>query len=97
MTSPEPVLVVHALEARRYEITLAGHLAVLDYVPEPGRTVFTHTFVPPELRGRGLAELLVRRALDDARRANTLVVPECSYVAVFIQRHPEYQSLVAPL
>ena len=48
------------------------------------------------LRERGLAEQLVRRALADARSQNALVVPACSYVAAFIQRHPEYQGLLAP-
>lgn len=96
MTHPEPLSVVHAVAAHRYEIAVSGQLAVLDYISENGRTVFTHTFVPPELRGRGLAELLVRRALDDARRQNTVVVPACSYVAAFIQSHPEYQPLLAP-
>ncbi|MCM2275341.1 MAG: N-acetyltransferase, partial [Candidatus Didemnitutus sp.] len=60
-----------------------------------GRQIFTHTLVPPQLRGRGLAEALVRRALDDARAAGRKVVPACSYVDVFIQRHPDYQALRA--
>ena len=96
MNTPEPVTVVHAPDAHRYEIALAGRLAALDYTVENGRTVFTHTFVPHELRGRGLAEHLVRRALNDARSQKVVVFPACSYVATFIQRHPEYQSLLAP-
>ena len=55
---------------------------------------FTHTFVPGELRGRGIAELLVRTALEDARTAGHKVVPSCSYVAKFIERNPTYQSLL---
>jgi hypothetical protein len=96
MNPPEPATVVHHPTARRYEIAVAGHLALLDYTTANGRTVFTHTFVPPELRGRGLAELLVRRALADARSQNAVVVPACSYVAAFIQRHPEFHDLLAP-
>ncbi|MEJ1974628.1 MAG: GNAT family N-acetyltransferase [Lacunisphaera sp.] len=46
-------------------------------------------------RGRGIAEQLVRVALDDARAAGRKVVPACSYVAVFIKRHREYQELLA--
>jgi predicted GNAT family acetyltransferase len=51
--------------------------------------------VPPELRGRGIAEQLVRAALADARTAGNKVVPACSYVAKFIERHHEYQDLLA--
>lgn len=79
----------------RYETETDGHVSVLDYTRDGHRLVFTHTFVPPELRGRGVAELLVRAALDDARTAGHQVVPQCSYVAKFIARHAEYQPLLA--
>lgn len=85
----------HNPAAHRYEIDVNGQLAVAEYLAEGDRVILTHTFVPPELRGRGLAEKLVRRALEDARSQNAKVVPACSYVDAFIRRHPEYQSLLA--
>lgn len=85
----------HNPSAGRYEIEIDGALAVAEYELSEGRQVFTHTLVPPELRGRGLAEALVRRALDDAQAAGRVVVPACSYVAKFIERHAEYRGLVA--
>lgn len=85
----------HNPAANRYEIEIEGHLAVAEYVMEAGRQVFTHTLVPPELRGRGLAEALVRTAMDDARAAGRKVVPACSYVARFIEKNPEFADLVA--
>jgi uncharacterized protein len=88
-------VVHHNVEAHRYEVALPDQLAVAEYVFENGRMVFTHTFVPPEFRGRGIAEKLVRRALDDAHAKNVSVVPACSYVAAFIRRHPEYHALLA--
>lgn len=87
--------VTHNATEQRYEMTADGHLAVCDYELDAGRMVFTHTFVPPELRGRGIAEKLVRTALGDARSSGRKVVPACSYVAVFIQRNKEYQDLLA--
>jgi uncharacterized protein len=89
------VPVRHNPGASRYEIEINGQLAVADYVLQGDSMIFTHTFVPPDLRGGGLAAQLLRRALDDARAQNLKVVPACSYVATFIQRHPEYQSLMA--
>ena len=79
----------------RYEIEDAGVLAVADYEFVNGRQVFTHTWVPPEHRGRGYAEALVRTALNDARHNGRKVVPSCSYVAKFIERNEEYRSLLA--
>ncbi len=79
----------------RYETTIEGRVAYLTYEREgEDRIVFTHTIVPDELAGRGIAGTLVTRALDDARARNLKVVPQCSYVAAFIRRHPEYQDLM---
>ena len=80
--------------AGRYEATVDGKLCLADYVIEKRRVIFTHTFVPPELRGRDIAATLVRAALADARTRNLKVVPVCSCVAKFIERHPEYRDLV---
>jgi uncharacterized protein len=90
-----PIPVSHQAAARRYEAVVNGHLAVCEYELANGRMVFTHTLVPPELRGRGIAEALVRQALADARLAGRKVVPACSYVAKFIERHAEYADLLA--
>ena len=91
-TIPE---VRHNAGASRYEIEVDGRLAVAEYEVTGDRQVFTHTFVPGELRGRGLAEMLVQRALADARAAGRKIVPACSYVAKYIERHREYQDLLA--
>ena len=86
----------HDAPAQRFEILSDGHRSELDYVIEnEKRVVFTHTFVPPELRGRGLAEKLVRAALGWARHEGKRVVPACSYVAAFIERNPEFKELLA--
>jgi predicted GNAT family acetyltransferase len=90
------VQITHNAAAHRYEAVVDGHLSVCEYELAGGRMVFTHTVVPPELRGRGIAEKLVRAALAEARAVGRKVVPQCSYVARFIERHKEYQDLVAP-
>ncbi|MBL9214875.1 MAG: N-acetyltransferase [Opitutaceae bacterium] len=91
----EAIPVEHNEAASRYEARVDGHLSVAEYELDGPRMVFTHTVVPPELRGRGIAEQLVRRALADARLAGRRVVPACSYVAKFIERHREFQDLLA--
>jgi len=94
--SPPPAPVVrHNPAASRFEADVEGHLAVAEYSLEAGRMIFTHTLVPVELRGRGLAEKLVRAGLAEARTQGRRVVPACSYVAAFIERHAEFQDLLA--
>lgn len=90
----EAITVQHNAAAHRYEAVVDGHRSVCEYELVDGRMVFTHTLVPPELRGRGIAEQLVRAALADARAAGRKVVPACSYIAKFIERHKEFTDLV---
>lgn len=78
----------------RFEIKAGAHVAHLDYELQGEKVVITHTFAPVELRGTGLAEQLARAALDWTRRRGAKVAPACSYVARFIERHAEYQSLL---
>jgi len=89
------IQVRHNRAASRYEAEVDGHLAVAEYEQAGDRVVFTHTYVPPDLRGRGIAGQLVRTALEEARRAGRRVEPRCPYVKLFIRRNPEFQPLLA--
>lgn len=80
----------------RYEAEVDGGLALAAYQLRGDTIIFTHTEVPEELEGQGIAGQVVRFALDDARARGLKVVPRCPYVADYIGRHPEYQDLVAP-
>lgn len=55
---------------------------------------FTHTEVDPKEQGKGYAAILVQHALDDVRATSSRrVIPACSYVAHFVQKHAEYEEL----
>lgn len=80
----------------RFETTIDGNVAYSAYdLEDPDRIVFTHTVVPEELAGRGVGGALIRHALDAARTSNLKVVPQCSFVASFIKKHPDYADLLA--
>jgi len=82
-------------EKSQYETTVDGTVALAAYELEPeNRIVFTHTIVPQELSGRGIAQSLAKHALDDARTRNLTVVPQCAFIASYIKRHPEYEDLL---
>jgi uncharacterized protein len=79
----------------RYEVYADGELAgFAEYRLRGDRMALTHTETEPALQGRGLAAVLVRAALEAARDAGLWVLPYCSYVRTFIERHPEYLPLV---
>ncbi|MBO9539591.1 N-acetyltransferase [bacterium] len=82
--------------AKRFELQIGDRLAVAEYILTPDGIVFTHTEVPVELEGRGLASKLIKFALDSARERKLSVTPMCQAVAGYIERHPEYQDLLLP-
>jgi hypothetical protein len=91
------VEVRHEPDRSRYELFVDGQMAgVADYRLGPdGVAVFPHTVVVGHRRGQGLGAVLVRGALDAERAAGHTVVPQCWYVAEFIDRHPDYADLLA--
>lgn len=78
----------------QFETTIDGHTALVAYTIEPGRITFLHTEVPEALAGRGIAGQLAKHALEHARAQSLEVVPQCSYIAAYIKKNPEYQDLV---
>ena len=83
-------------QAQRYEIVVGEAVAMIEYWLVDQSIVFTHTEVPKELEGRGIAQKLAQAALEDARARHLLVVPLCPYVAAYLRRHAEYQDLIDP-
>jgi len=76
----------HDTEKQRFVMLLDGGEAVLEYRLLPGNGInFTHTFVPPALRGRGIAEKLVRKGISWARAQEYEIQASCWYVQRFIR------------
>jgi predicted GNAT family acetyltransferase len=83
-------------QQRRYEIVQDGRvIGIADYQVSGDAVVFPHTEIDSSLRGQGFGAVLVRGALDDVRRQGKRVVPQCWYVAQFIDEHPDYADLLA--
>jgi predicted GNAT family acetyltransferase len=80
--------------AYRAELPGAGRAAELTWRARGEARIANHTFVPPEMRGRGIAQQLVEALVADARAQGFTIVPQCSYVAVLFQRHPEWSDLL---
>jgi hypothetical protein len=90
-----PLNIVHKPEIGRFEAVVDGLRCEADYQLDGQVVRMTHTGVPPQLEGRGIAAALVKAALSWARAQGYKVVPLCSYVSLYIRRHPEWQDLVA--
>ncbi|MFC8502974.1 GNAT family N-acetyltransferase [Pedococcus sp. NPDC057267] len=82
----------------RFEAYVDGALAgFASYRLSGGHVVFTHTEVDDAYEGQGVGSALARGALDQVRAAGERdVVAMCPFIAAWIERHPDYQDLVAP-
>jgi predicted GNAT family acetyltransferase len=80
----------------RYEIRVDGDLAgFVDYEREEGSVVLVHTEVDSAFEGKGVGSALARGTLDDIRGKGGTVVPVCPFIKKWIEKHPDYQDLVA--
>ncbi len=79
----------------RYELTVDGTTAIAAYDLNDGVMTFTHTMVPPEIGGQGIGGRLIAGALANVRQRDLKIVPQCSFVAGYLDKHPEDRDLVA--
>ena len=93
--SATPLSIQHRPELQTFEAIVDGHRCVADYRLSGGIMRMTHTFVHPSLEGRGIAAQLVQAALQWAREQGCKVDPVCSYVRIYMRRHPEWLDLQA--
>ena len=86
--------IVHNQAAKRFETSIDGQTGYISYQESADKLVYDHTIVPQQLGGQGVGSALVKHALDYAREQDKKVLPQCSFVASYISKHPEYQDLI---
>ena len=88
-------ILVDNTEEMRYEFDLGDDKAFIEYVLGSEAIVLTHTEVPPRYAGRGIASELVKSVLEKIRDKELKLVPQCPFIATYIDRHPEWREMVA--
>ncbi|MDB5083079.1 MAG: acetyltransferase [Chloroflexi bacterium] len=91
----ETIKVENNKDEQRFETEINGYTGVAEYHINGNQMIFTHTGVPRPIGGQGVANKLIKTALDYARENHLQVVPLCSFVSTYIRRHPEYKSLLS--
>jgi hypothetical protein len=88
--------VVHDSDNHRFEIFLdSSRVGLMDYVVKDDEIHLVHTEVNPEHQGKNLAAILVRESLQEIRDGgDKKVVPVCSYVVRYMEKHPETHDLL---
>jgi len=86
--------IINDVSAKQFQLKVEGFVACIDYELESNVLILAHTRVPKELEGKGVGSRLAKGALEYADQHSLRVVPECPFVASYIERHQEYRSLV---
>jgi uncharacterized protein len=80
------IIITHQPELHRFISRVADEEALLEYRLLPDHGIeFSRTFVPEELRGKGIAEKLVRSGLAWAREQEYVIQASCWYVKRFLK------------
>jgi len=85
----------HRVRERRFVAATAAGEASLEYDLGDGTMDLQSTYVPSEVRGRGIAATLVAAAVGHARSKGLKIIPTCWYVGRWLAAHPEDRDLVA--
>lgn len=78
----------------QYEFHVGALLPKIEYIRSGNKIYLTHTEVPGELEGQGIASDLVKKVLTDIQQKELKVVPLCPFVDKYIKRHPEWEFLI---
>ncbi len=60
----------------------------------PRLIIIDHTEVDDSLRGRGVGQALVLRAVEDARANDFRILPLCPFAAAQFRRHPDWADVL---
>ncbi len=79
--------IIHKVDDSRFETYVDGFTGYVEYNLYSDGLDLTHTIVPKQIGGRGVAADLVKYVLDYAIENNLKIIPTCSYVKIYIDRH----------
>jgi len=78
-----------------FEFFIEGQRSFIDYKTKGNKIYLVHTEVPQELQGQGVAEALVEKAFQYIEAQHMILIPMCSYVQLFLKKHPEWDRILA--
>ena len=82
-------------ESSQFEAEMEGEKVLIAYRTESDGTLnLVHTEVPKKFEGKGVGGALVKKTLEQIKSSGNKIIPSCPFVADYIKRHPEYESLV---
>ncbi|MCF8053845.1 MAG: N-acetyltransferase [Deltaproteobacteria bacterium] len=91
----EMIKVVHDVGKTQFFCDIEGYRCFVEYeITEEGMIDIQHTMVNENLRGRGIAAVLLKEVSAFAQREGRKVIPTCSYAAKFYEKSREYAPII---
>ena len=79
-----------------YHTELDGSTAEMTFSrASPRLIIIDHTDVPDALRGRGVGNQLVARAVSDGREQGFKIIPLCPFAAAQFRKNPDYGDVLS--
>lgn len=69
-------------------------IARITFIPSGDRLIVDHTYVSETLRGKGIAQKLLNRVVEYARKENKKIVPQCSYAERVMTQGEQYKDVL---
>ena len=85
--------VKHNEKEHRFECVKEGQLAYVEYKKILDGMDFIATFVPEELRGKGVGSALAKAALRYAEGKRMKVVASCPFIRSYIEKHMKWSKV----
>ena len=81
-------------EEKQYEFHIDDLVPRVEYMKVQDYIYLNHTEVPPELEGKNIGKILVKKVLEDIEKKKLSLVPLCPFVVSYIKRNPEWKRLL---
>ncbi|OOQ59938.1 GNAT family N-acetyltransferase [Mucilaginibacter pedocola] len=91
----DDIKLINNTAIHNFELFVDGQRAFIDYKMKGDKAYLIHTEVPTELQGRGVAEAIVKKAFEYIESHHLTLVPLCSYVQMYLGKHPEWNRILA--
>ncbi len=82
--------IIHDLSGNRFYTVVDGCTAYVSYEAEDKKLSISHTIVPAEIGGRGIAAALVQTAYDYALAQGLTPAATCTYALAWLRRNSRY-------
>jgi len=88
----DDINIVNNTKRHRFETTMNGEEAYVEYQQDGNTIMLTHTFVPEKLRGQHIADHLAKFALAYVENENLEAKIYCPFISTYVRRHPENEK-----